>query len=110
VFEITLIVGLIVANGIFSMAETAVVSARPPRLQQRAETSDLGARRALELAEHPNAFLAGFVVTQLGHIPAMGEWLIWNGWRFEVVDMDGNRVDTVLAMPVTGGPVSQADA
>lgn len=41
--------------------------------------------------------LGGFVLTQLGHIPAVGEQFTWGGWRFEVVDMDGNRVDKVLA-------------
>ena len=57
-FEIALILVLIIANGIFSGSETAVVSARRARLQQRAEAGNEGARRALELAEHPNTFLA----------------------------------------------------
>jgi putative hemolysin len=62
-FEIAFVLLLIIANGIFSMAETAVVSARKVRLQQRAEAGDEGARRALQLAEHPNTFLA---TTQIG--------------------------------------------
>ena len=57
-FEILLILLLIVANGVFAMSELAVVSARKTRLQQRAESGDAGARRALELAEHPNRFLS----------------------------------------------------
>ena len=40
--------------------------------------------------------LGGFIVTQLGRIPAAGEHFDWNGWRFEVMDMDRNRVDKVL--------------
>jgi putative hemolysin len=41
--------------------------------------------------------LAGFVLSQLGHIPAAGESFQWNRWRFEVVDLDGRRIDKVLA-------------
>lgn len=40
--------------------------------------------------------LGGFVVTQLGRIPSAGDYFDWAGWRFEVVDMDRNRVDKVL--------------
>jgi putative hemolysin len=41
--------------------------------------------------------LAGFVLSQLGHIPATGETFQWRNWRFEVVDLDGRRIDKVLA-------------
>ena len=40
--------------------------------------------------------LGGFVVTQFGRIPGAGDHFDWNGWRFEVVDMDRRRVDKVL--------------
>ena len=40
--------------------------------------------------------LGGFVVTQLGRLPRAGDIVVWGGFRFEVVDMDGNRVDKVL--------------
>lgn len=40
--------------------------------------------------------LAGFVIAQLGRIPRAGDSFCWRGWRFEVVDMDGRRVDKVL--------------
>jgi magnesium and cobalt exporter, CNNM family len=40
--------------------------------------------------------LAGFVVTQLGHIPRIAESFEWQGLSFEIVDMDGNRVDRIL--------------
>jgi putative hemolysin len=40
--------------------------------------------------------LAGLVVTQLGHIPRVAESLDRFGLHFEVVDMDGNRVDRIL--------------
>jgi len=40
--------------------------------------------------------LGGYVVTQFGRIPAAGDHFDWNGWRFEVIDMDRRRVDKVL--------------
>jgi putative hemolysin len=43
--------------------------------------------------------LAGFVLYQLGYIPKVGESLEWNGWRFQVLDMDGNRIDKLLVVP-----------
>jgi putative hemolysin len=43
--------------------------------------------------------VAGLVVTLLGRIPTPSESVRWAGWRFEVVDMDGTRVDQVLATP-----------
>ncbi len=57
-FEILFVLLLIIANGLFSMAETAVVSSRKARLQQRADAGDASARRALSLSEDPNVFLA----------------------------------------------------
>jgi putative hemolysin len=40
--------------------------------------------------------LAGFVLSHLGHIPQTGEHFDWSGLRFEIVDMDGRRIDRVL--------------
>jgi putative hemolysin len=40
--------------------------------------------------------LGGFVVKMVGSIPAAGNHFAWGGFRFEVVDMDGYRVDKVL--------------
>lgn len=44
--------------------------------------------------------LAGFLLAQLQHIPRTGEHLETEGWRFEVVDLDGRRIDKVLASRV----------
>lgn len=44
--------------------------------------------------------LAGFVLYRCGHVPAVGEAFVWRGWRFEVVDLDGRRIDKILASPV----------
>jgi putative hemolysin len=56
--EILILVVLILANGFFSMAEMAVVSARKARLHQRAEDGRKGAQAALALAEKPTRFLS----------------------------------------------------
>ncbi|MBL8880260.1 MAG: HlyC/CorC family transporter [Phycisphaerales bacterium] len=48
------------------------------------------------------ATLAGFVLSQLGHVPRVAEIFEWRGFQFEIVDMDGHRVDRVLATPPRG--------
>ena len=40
--------------------------------------------------------LSGFVMTSLGRVPQAADHFEWNGYRFEVMDMDGRRVDKVL--------------
>jgi len=56
--ELITLFGLIVINGLLAMAEMAIVSANPIRLQERAENGHQGAARALALAEQPNHFLS----------------------------------------------------
>ena len=43
--------------------------------------------------------LAGFILSRLDHIPHIGETFAANGAVFEVVDMDGRRIDRVLGTP-----------
>lgn len=49
--------------------------------------------------------LGGFVMTMLGRIPVTADQFEWNGMRYEVVDMDGRRVDKVLVttLPAKSG-------
>ncbi len=42
--------------------------------------------------------LAGMIMLLLGRLPHTTDWVEWEGWRFEVVDLDGKRVDKVLAV------------
>lgn len=56
--DVFVIVGLVVLNGLFSMSELAIVSARPARLKVAAEAGSRGARTALELAADPGKFLS----------------------------------------------------
>jgi len=46
------------------------------------------------------ATVAGFVLSHLQHIPKTGEIVESGGWRFEVVDLDGRRIDKVLVSRV----------
>jgi len=43
--------------------------------------------------------VAGFVLHQLGRVPEAGDYADWGNFRFEVVDMDGHRIDKVLITP-----------
>jgi putative hemolysin len=43
--------------------------------------------------------LAGMIMLLLGRLPQVTDHVEWQGWRFEVVDMDGKRVDKVLVSP-----------
>jgi putative hemolysin len=56
--EITLILVLLVFNGVFAMAEIALVSAKKARLQQQADQGNSGAALALKLASNPEQFLS----------------------------------------------------
>jgi putative hemolysin len=44
--------------------------------------------------------LAGMIMLLLGRLPGTADRVDWEGWRFEVVDMDGKRVDKVLVAPI----------
>lgn len=46
------------------------------------------------------ATVAGFVLSHLQHIPKTGEIVETDAWRFEVIDLDGHRIDKVLASRV----------
>jgi len=55
--------------------------------------------------------LAGFAVMQLGRVPSPADSFEWEGLRFEIVDMDGPRVDKLLVtrMGLTGEESAAAD-
>ena len=46
--------------------------------------------------EHIFHTAAGMTIAQFGRIPNVGEWFDWHGWRIEIVDLDGPRVDKLL--------------
>jgi putative hemolysin len=48
------------------------------------------------------ATAAGFALSVLKHIPEVGERFTFAGWRFEIVDMDGFKIDKLLASEIIG--------
>ncbi len=64
-----------------------------------------------ELPDEDSGFetLAGFVMHQLGTVPKEGQTFEWNNVRFEVVDMDGKRIDKILYTPLKKHSPSQKD-
>jgi putative hemolysin len=57
----------------------------------------------IALPEHRDyETLAGYILSHLHHLPVIGESVDAEGWRFEVVDLDGRRIDQVWARRVHG--------
>jgi putative hemolysin len=54
--------------------------------------------------------LSGMVMLLLGRLPHTGDTVTWKDWRFEIVDMDGRRIDKVLASPVAPTPPGGSSA
>ena len=59
---------------------------------------------------HENEYetLSGFVMTSLGRVPQSADHFEWHGLRFEVMDMDGRRVDKVLVTTMSKPATAQA--
>lgn len=49
-----------------------------------------------ELQGYEYTTVAGLIIDKSGHIPEAGECVEWNGFSFEIVDMDGPRIDKVI--------------
>lgn len=54
--------------------------------------------------------VAGFVLAQLGRLPATAESFVWKDLRFEVVDMDGRRIDKLLVQRLTPPAAEDAES
>ena len=66
-----------------------------PELKDRLEIKDLP-----EEDRGRYNTLAGMIMLLLGRLPRTADAVLWDGWRFEVVDLDGKRVDKVLVQKV----------
>ncbi len=68
-------------------------------------------RRALEIVKLPGDeqaevnTLAGVMFNWFGRLPREGDYFGWNGYRFEIVDMDGPRIDKVMIVPAQNIPI-----
>jgi CBS domain containing-hemolysin-like protein len=56
---------------------------------------ELAEETTFRLPEGPYETLAGFLMSELGHIPTVGESMVLNDWEFTVVEMDRHRVEQV---------------
>jgi len=54
--------------------------------------------------------LAGFLLTRLGHIPKVGESVIFEGRRMTVVEMEKRRISRVRVEPLEGAAASHAES
>ncbi len=54
--------------------------------------------------------LAGMIMLLLGRLPNVADHVEWDGWRFEVVDMDGKRIDKVMVVPIAEGSNQERSA
>ena len=59
--------------------------------------------------ERDHETTAGFALAQLRHLPEVGEIFSYGIWRFEVVDMDGRKIDKLLAQCVSPHEENHAD-
>lgn len=56
----------------------------------------LGRRNLIQAAPRHVSSVAGLVLDMLGRIPSVGELVVWQDLRLEVVDMDGQRIDRLI--------------
>lgn len=58
---------------------------------------------------HENEYetLSGFVMMSLGRVPQVTDYFEWNSYNFEVIDMDGRRVDKILVTTLPQKPLTQ---
>ena len=68
----------------------------------------IGSARLPDEDEHDYHTAAGMLIAQFGRIPHVGEHIEWTGWRIEVVDLDGPRIDKLLLSK--SAPASDGDA
>lgn len=53
------------------------------------------------IADYDVTTVSGLIITELGHIPKQGAKLSWNRFEFEIIDMDGVKIDKILIKEVT---------
>ncbi|MBB4844112.1 CBS domain containing-hemolysin-like protein [Paucibacter oligotrophus] len=107
--EYSLVVGIITLNDVMSTVMGSLVASHDEEQIVRREDGSFLAdgitpipdvQRALELEAWPHAgqydTLAGFLMVMLRRIPRRTDQVLWEGWRFEVVDVDSHRVDQVM--------------
>jgi CBS domain containing-hemolysin-like protein len=121
--EYSLVVGVITLNDVMS---TVMASMVVPEDEERIVRRDDGSfladgvtpipdlQRALGIETWPQAgqydTLAGFLMVMLRRIPRRTDRTEWEGWRFEVMDVDSHRVDQVMITRVDARAEPQSAA
>ena len=59
--------------------------------------------------EHDYHTAAGMIIARFGRIPNPGEHFDWAGWRIEVIDLDGPRIDKLLLQRMAESPAEHDD-
>lgn len=111
--EYSLVVGVVTLNDVMSTVMGALVAPHDEEQIVRREDGSYLAdgitpipdvERSLGIEDWPHAgtydTLAGFLMVMLRRIPRRTDVVEWEGWRFEVVDVDSYRVDQVMITPV----------
>lgn len=102
--------GIVTEGDILKTIVSDIAEEERPRIVQRNDGSllidgtfpvdELGDRLGVVLPPaHDYHTVAGFVLERMRRLPRIGESFQYGGWRFEIVDVDGRRVDKVLAAP-----------
>jgi len=60
---------------------------------------ELAEQTGFRMPEGPYETLAGFLMARLGHIPAEGETLTYEGWEFTVIEVERHRIEQVRVRP-----------
>ncbi|MFA9487819.1 MULTISPECIES: hemolysin family protein [unclassified Mannheimia] len=106
--EYALVVGIVTLNDVMSIVMGELVSNEEEQIVQRNEHSWLidGATpledvmRALDIAEFPNAenyeTIAGFMMYILRKIPKKTDFVLWDKYKFEIIDTDNFKIDQVM--------------
>jgi len=69
----------------------------------------IGGGRLPNEDEHDFHTVAGMVIAHFGRIPHVGEYFAWHGWRIEVIDLDGPRIDKLLLQRQLPKPAESSD-
>ena len=115
--EYSLVVGVITLNDVMSTVMGSLISSYDEEQIVRREDGsfladgitpipDVQRALGLEALPHPGQYdtLAGFLMVMLRRIPKRTDQVVWEGWRFEVVDVDSHRVDQVMIARVPSAP------
>ena len=100
--------GIVTEGDILKTIVADIADEERPRIVERGDGSllidgafaidELADRLALALPEdHAYHTVAGFALDRLRRMPRIAEVFHYGGWRFEIVDVDGRRIDKVMA-------------